>query len=78
MKTKTPSESYNLPVIGRIWCKLEASFNGQALKTEENEYEVIKIIDQGDAGKIYVCNAWNSPGVAQLVPGMCVIRFEEL
>lgn len=77
MKTKTPSEVYNLPVIGKIWCKLVGTSNGMPLNLGVDEYDVIKIIENDDSSSTYVCNAWNSPGVAQIVPSFCVIKFEE-
>ncbi len=74
---KTPSEELGLPVIGKITCKLEGiSQGGQVLDFPEDEYEVIKVIEQGDV-KVYMCNQWNSEGVVQLVPDVCVIKFEE-
>lgn len=77
INTKTPSQEYNLPVIGKIYCKLTGTMNGKPFESPVDEYEVIRIIDNGDS-KTYVCNQWNSPGVVQLVPDVCVIRFEEV
>ena len=75
---KTPSEEYNLPVIGRIYCKLTATVDGKPLPlaVDEDEYDVIKILENND-NKIYVCNQWNSPGKAQFVPEVFVIRYED-
>lgn len=76
MKDLTPSEKYGLPVIGKIYCKLSGTINGQPITSEIDEYEVIKIIDNGDY-KTYVCNQWNAPDVVQLVPDLCVVKYEE-
>ena len=78
LNEKTPSEEYNLPVIGTIQAQLKgATMNGQPMNFPVDEYEVIKILEDGDGNKIYVCNEWNSYGKPQLVPGICVLRFDE-
>lgn len=76
MNEKTPSQEYGLPVIGKIYCQLTGTINGKDFKSPVDEYEVIKVIDNGD-NKTYVCNQWNSPGVVQVVPDICVLRYEE-
>lgn len=77
MTNKTPSEYYNLPVIGRIKCQLKGSLNGVPYESDVDEYDVIKVIDGDNNSKIYLCNVWNSPDKAQLVPDVCVISYEE-
>ena len=77
-KVLTPSEKYNLPVIGKIQAKLSLQDSkGKSIDFPVDEYEVIKIIDNSDGSKVYLCNQWNSPNVAQLIPSMFVISFEE-
>ena len=72
-----PSEKYNLPVIGKIYCKLEGTYSdGTPLDNPVDEYEVIRVIE-GENGKTFVCNKWNSEDVPQVVPEFCVIKFEE-
>lgn len=76
INSKTPSEEFGRPVIGKIFCKLVGSLNGVDYESPVDEFEVIQILDNGDS-KVYVCNQWNSPGVVQLVTDVFVIRFEE-
>lgn len=77
MNNKTPSEYFNLPVIGKIWCKLNlSSANGKSIETPVDEFDVIKVIDKGDV-KVYMCNVWNSYLEPQIVADICVIRYEE-
>ena len=65
----TPSEEYNMPVIGKIKTKavpmtfkdLETGEEGTRT-LEPAEYEVIS-----DEGDFYICNQWYKPGVPQLV-----------
>lgn len=73
--SKTPSQEYNLPVIGKIFCQLDMIINSKEVSGKD-EFDVIKIIDQDGGHKIYICNCWNSPGVAQLVHSSTVLRFE--
>jgi hypothetical protein len=74
----TPSEVYNLPIIGKIYVQLTGvQVNGQAVKSSMDEYDVIKVLEQENGKKTYLCNVWNSPDIAQLVPDIFVIRFEE-
>ena len=48
----TPSEFFNLPIIGKATTPPIASFSAE-------EYDVIKIIDLGpEAGKSFVTNKW--------------------
>ena len=74
---KTPGEEYNMPVIGRIWSKLEGTINGEDLNSPEDSFEVILIQENDNGFKTYVCNEWNAPGKPQLIPDIFVIRFEE-
>lgn len=75
---KTPSEEFGLPVMGTIQAQLKGlSMNGKSLDFPVDEFEVIQILEDGEGRKVYVCNKWNSPGRPQLVPEMCVIRFDE-
>lgn len=74
---KTPSEEYNLPIIGKVFVKIIGTFNNKQFSTPIDEYDVIKIIENDNGTKTYICNYWNSPGVVQLVPDICVIRYEE-
>jgi hypothetical protein len=73
---RTPSEEFNLPVIGTIYCQLVGELDGVPFSSDIDEYEVIKIIPLGES-QAYVCNVWHKPGVPQMVPKRCVIRFEE-
>lgn len=73
---KTPAEEYNLPIIGRVYCKLTGSIGEETLNSPVDEFDVIKVIDHGDR-QTYICNHWNSPGVVQMVPDVCVIKYEE-
>lgn len=77
MNEKTPSEEFNLPVIGRIWARLDLIIDGVSSPSETDEFEVISILERENGTKTYVCNSWNSPGRPQLVADICVIRFEE-
>lgn len=77
-QSQTPSEKYNLPVIGKIQAKLNLQdATGKTVDFPIDEYEVIKVVDIGDGSKVYWCNQWNSPDVVQLVPSMFVLKFEE-
>jgi hypothetical protein len=77
MSKLTPSEYYKIPVIGTIRCKITGTMNCQPYNSEIDEYEVIKIVENDDGSKTYICNQWNSPGVAQLVPDILVLEYSE-
>lgn len=79
---KKPSEKYNLPVIGKILLKSASSifsnfsFFEKQFDDSPDEYDVIQIKEYGDS-RTYVVDAWNSPGVVQLIPDIVVLKFEE-
>jgi len=75
MNEPSPSEKYQLPVIGKIRCQLRGIMNNQPFISEIDEHEVIKVINNDNETITYVCNSWNSPGVVQVVPDICVIEF---
>lgn len=60
----SPSEKYNLPVIGQI----KTSFLNQI-----NYLDVIL-----EQEKYYICNVWHKTNVPQLVPKDFVIKFTPL
>jgi hypothetical protein len=72
INNESPSEKFNMPVIGRIYAELP---NLSPVGVTDS-FEVIDIIDKG-SHKIYVCNQWNSYDVPQLVSSICVVRYEE-
>lgn len=81
-QTKTPSEVFNLPVIGKIKCELNITFVSSLSKNEpsqqfvgEDTFEVIKVVDLGNDEKLYLCNQWNEPNVIQQVHSMNVVEF---
>lgn len=76
MQNLTPSEKFNLPVIGKIFCKLQIVFNQETLDSPVDEYEVIKVIER-DGKKTYICNCWYEENEPQMVPDICVVKFEE-
>jgi hypothetical protein len=67
---QTPSEKFNLPVIGKIRCQLLI----EGFKNDIDEFEVIQIQEINNQ-KIYICNQWNSYDVAQIVHSSCVLEF---
>lgn len=79
---KTPSEAYNLPVIGRIKCFLDLIMIDQYTKEEtrikdSSTYDVIKIVPLENGGEVYWCNCWNSPGKVQSVHSAQDESFEK-
>lgn len=73
-----PSDKYNLPVIGKITTKLiGVTVKGNPVDSEQDEFDVIKVLDNEDGSKTYMCNSWYKEGVPQLVHQMFVIKYEE-
>lgn len=70
MNFKTPSEFFNLPIIGKIYCQLPI----KEFSHQTDEFDVIQILEVNNQ-KIYVCNSWNSPEKPQLVSEICVLNF---
>lgn len=79
---KTPSEVYNLPIIGRIKCFLDVIMIDEKTKqehriTDSSTYDVIKVVTLENGGQMYWCNYWNSPGKIQVVHSDQVEHFEK-
>ena len=78
-ENKTPSEQYNLPVIGTIETKeLQMNSTDKDGKQEHvtipaEKYEVIKELKDA-----YVCNQWYKNNVPQLVSKSMVKHFNKI
>lgn len=71
-----PSQLLRTPVLGRLTAQLVLrQEDGTDLTFPADHYEFIKVVETGDQ-TFYVVDAWNSPGVPQLVPGFCVTDLE--
>lgn len=80
---KTPSEVYNMPIIGRIKCVLDMQItdmktNKTSHVIEKDVFDVIKIVNLENDKKLYLCNCWNEPGVIQQVHSNQVESFEKI